>query len=223
VLANHEGRRSIIELDYDGLFLREIRLGDASGNDVGQKFASIAVSPSGERIYVTDSQDMKLWIADRDGRILAAIDLAQDLTEDDRSDTILGKVDVYADTVLMAAPGAGVVRLYDLDGGERGFIGTQGTTPCNLAFPVAAAMDDEGHIWIVDQQRMVYSRWSIEEDRCLEEYFGPGNLPGYLYYPLDLALDASGRLYVSQGFEGRVQSYTGAPAAARNEEPSPSE
>jgi hypothetical protein len=84
-------------------------------------------------------------------------------------------------------------------------------------------MDDEGHIWIVDQQRMVYSRWSIEENLCLAEYFGPGNLPGYMYYPLDLALDASGRLYVSQGFEGRVQSYTGAPPAARKEEPLPSE
>ena len=62
---------------------------------------------------------------------------------------------------------------------------------------------------IVDQQRMMILRWNADANRCLGEYIGYGNEPGYLYYPMDLALDGSGQLFVSQGFEGRVQMFSG--------------
>ena len=68
---------------------------------------------------------------------------------------------------------------------------------------------------IVDKQRMVILRWNGEGNRCLGEYYGLGNRPGYLYFPMDLALDGTGQLYVTQGYQGRVQMYEGlAPAVA---------
>ncbi|MGB5817068.1 MAG: hypothetical protein WBI27_17905, partial [Thermoanaerobaculia bacterium] len=61
---------------------------------------------------------------------------------------------------------------------------------------------------------MVVLRWAVQGDRCLGEYWGLGNAPGYFYFPMDLALDGQGQLYVSQGYQGRVQMYEGmAPAA----------
>ena len=93
-------------------------------------------------------------------------------------------------------------------------------------------MDDDGNLLIIDQQRNMIVRWSVEDNRCLGDYYGLGAAPGYLYYPSDLALDGQGRLYVGQGFEGRVQVYDGLrPAAGWNrvepylppEDPAPSE
>jgi hypothetical protein len=62
---------------------------------------------------------------------------------------------------------------------------------------------------------MILLRWSLEGNRCSSEHYGPGAVPGYLYYPMDVALDREGRAYVSQGYEGRVQVYKGFRAAAR--------
>ena len=54
-------------------------------------------------------------------------------------------------------------------------------------------------------------RWHLP---AVGELYGIGNAPGYLYFPSDLALDARGRVYLTQGFEGRVQIYEGLGAAA---------
>jgi hypothetical protein len=56
---------------------------------------------------------------------------------------------------------------------------------------------------------MVVLRWDPETNRCLGDYLGLGAAPGLLYFPTDLALDAKGRIFLSQGFEGRVQMYEG--------------
>ncbi len=90
----------------------------------------------------------------------------------------------------------------------------RGTAACTLAFPTAAALAGDDELVIVDQQRMLVLRWSISSNRCLGEYIGLGDAPGYLYFPMDLALDRSGQLFVSQGFEGRVQMYRGMTPAA---------
>jgi DNA-binding beta-propeller fold protein YncE len=212
--ANHQRRSALLELDFDGLFLREIALALPEGT-AEPKIASVALSPRGDRVYVLDSTNLRLWIAHRSGEPASSVDLAPGLTERERHDVILGHVDVYADTVLVAVPSAAQVRTFGLDGTPRGDIGRRGTARCTIAFPVAAALNDEGELVIVDQQRMVVLRWSHQANRCLDEYIGLGASPGYLYYPMDLALDGTGRVFVSQGFEGRVQMYTGmAPAAA---------
>jgi hypothetical protein len=56
--------------------------------------------------------------------------------------------------------------------------------------------------------------WDLARGVCVSEHYGFGNAPGAFYQPSDLALDSSGRLYVSQGFEGRIQVYEGARPAS---------
>jgi hypothetical protein len=215
VLANHDRRRTLIELDFDGLFRREVVLSGLPEEMLDPDLGSVAISPSGDRFYLLDSANLVLWIAERGGRILDSIDLGSGLSENERIDLILGKVDVYGDRLVLAVPFKGEIRLFDLDGEARGRYGRKGTGPCQLGFPTAAALDEEGNLVIVDQQRMHVMRWDIRTDRCIGEYYGIGSDPGYLYYPLDLALDGSGRIYVTQGFKGRVQMFKGFAPAAR--------
>lgn len=214
VLANHDRRPAIVNLDFDGLFLGVVKLARIPAGGRTPYITSLALSPSGDRIYLVDSANLKLWIADRRGAVLGSVDLGRgSTTEKARRNVVLGHVDVYGDRVLVAMPSAGEVWIYDLDGKRQGWVGRKGTTGCRLAFPIAAALDQEGVVTILDQQRMIVQRRALSGNRCLSEYLGIGMAPGHLYFPQDMALDGSGRLYVSQGFQGRVQMYDGlAPA-----------
>ena len=220
VLANHQRRQALIELDFDGLFLREVSLTGLPDETPAPDLSSVSVSPSGDRIYALDRANLRLWIANRSGAIATSVDLAPGLSEKDRREVILGHVDVYGETVLVAVPSAGEVRMFDLDGGDQTVVGGPRTARCKVAFPVAAALAENGELVIVDQKRMLVLRWDPETNSCLGEYIGLGNLPGFLYHPKDIALDRSGRIYISQGFQGRVQMYEGmVPAAAPSPTP----
>jgi hypothetical protein len=127
-------------------------------------------------------------------------------------------VDAYGDTLLLPRPSLGVVQLFDLDGeprGPLGQVGLYGTSPRHVAFPRAAAMDDQGNVMILDQRRMMFVLWDPVKNICLDEFYGVGMHPGGLYAPDDMAIDAAGRVYVTQTREGRVQVYEGGRPAAQ--------
>ncbi len=205
--------RRLIHLDFDGKFLREVPLSGLPEGSLEPNPISVALAPAGDRLYLVDQANQHLWLADRDGKIRGGIDLAADLEPDERREQLIGHVDVYGDTVLVAVPTAGRVLLFDLDGGSRAHLGIKGASPCQLMFAVAAARTANGRILVLDQRRMLYMLWDPGTNRCLAEYSGFGNAPGALYQPADLALDGEGRVWISQGFEGRVQVFAGADPA----------
>jgi DNA-binding beta-propeller fold protein YncE len=209
VVGSHDRRAAVVELDFDGLFRREIRLSGLGEGLEEPRFGSVALSPTGDRLYLLDTSNLRVFICDRDGAVQGAIDLAAGLSPRARRDLIPGHVDVYGDTLVVAVPSFSQIRLYDLDGTLRRETGVKGTASCTLGFPTAAALTRDGDLVIVDQQRMQILRWNAEANRCLGDYIGYGNLPGFLYYPMDLALDGAGRIFVAQGFEGRVQMFSG--------------
>jgi len=206
-------RRRLLLLDFDGKFLREVPLSGLPEGSLEPSPISVALAPAGDRLYVVDQANQHLWLADRDGKIRGAIDLAADLTATKLREQLVGHVDVYGDTVLVAVPTAGQILLFDLDGGSRGHVGFKGASPCQLMFAVAAARAADGRILVLDQRRMILMLWDPRTNRCLAEYSGFGNAPGALYLPADLALDGEGRVWISQGFEGRVQLFAGADPA----------
>lgn len=214
LLAYLDSRLALLELDFDGLMIGEVRLSELPAETVEPAFTSVALSPAGDLVYLVDAANFTLWIAARDGRVQASVDLAAGMTAEERADAVFGKVDVFGDVVLLAVPTDGTVRMFGLDGSPLGSVGQKGTAPCQLAFPTAAAREAGGDLVVVDQQRMLVMRWRPPTNRCLGEYLGMGSRPGLLYYPFDVSLDAAGRLYVSQGFGGRVQRYGGFPPAA---------
>ncbi|MBD3866983.1 MAG: NHL repeat-containing protein [Acidobacteria bacterium] len=202
-------------LDFDGLFIRPVTLtGDALKDHELPELVSVALSPDGEKIYALDQANFTMWITDRDGQVESSVLLIPDRETESPGDTLLGHVDVYGDKVLVAVPSLGLVYVYDLEGEPIRHIGRKGTAPCRTGFPMAAALDRNGNVIIIDQQRTIGMIWSLESGKCLQEFSGIGRSPGAMYQPNDLALDSRGNVYVSQGFEGRVQVYKGfAPAA----------
>lgn len=215
LLANHEARRAVLELDFDGLFLREIRLSGLPDGIREPQLTSLALSSAGDRIYLLDRRNVRVWIANRDGEIVGSIDLGAEMTEEARRDALFGHVDVSADRVLVGFPRAGRIRTYDLDGTLLSTIGAAGSGGCELSFPVAVVADARGHYLVVDSHRSIFSTWDVDQNLCLSDHYGFGYAPGYLYFPTDLTLDAAGRIYVSQPYEGRVQVYQGEAPAAR--------
>jgi uncharacterized protein YijF (DUF1287 family)/sugar lactone lactonase YvrE len=217
-------------LDFDGRFIRRVSLTGLPEDVESPRFSSLAISPSGESLYMMDPENDRLWITNRDGAIQGSIDMTVGRPQEEIDQLRYGHIDVYADTLLVPIPTDGMVHLFDLEGRAKGTIGAQGSAECQTMFPAAAALDDQGRVIILDQQRALFMTWDLARGVCLSEHYGFGNAPGAFYQPSDLALDAAGRLYVSQGFEGRVQVYEGAqpasmllaarqPAPAEPEEP----
>jgi DNA-binding beta-propeller fold protein YncE len=221
VAASYQLRPAVIELDFDGLFLREIRLSGLPEGAVSPLVASLAISPRGDRLYLLDAANLRVWITDRDGAVRGSIDAGEGLSERQARDIILGHVDVYGETVLLPVASSAQVRLFDLDGKPVKTLGMRGTAGCTLAFPTAAALAGDDEVLIIDQQRMVLLRWSVSSNRCLGDYLGLGDAPGFVYFPMDIALDRSGQLFVAQGFEGRVQMFEGLTPAAGPPAPRP--
>jgi len=209
VLANHDRHRALIRLDFDGMFLEEIPVVVPPATEFPAGLNSVAISPLGDRLYVVDEANLMLWVLDRAGEVQAGVDLAEGLEQAQRQDFIVGKVDVYGESVLLTMPTTGEVRIYDLNGTLQERVGRKGTASCRLGFPTAAALDADGGVLVLDQQRMFVLRWTVADNRCVAEWFGLGGGPGFLYFPIDIALDRRGGMYVTQGFEGRVQAFDG--------------
>ena len=227
VAANVDGKSGLIKLDYDGKPIVRFALSGLPEDADEPRFRSLALSPSGDRLYLLDEVNKRLWIAataDGElGRVETSIDLAEGLEERARRDLVPGHVDVYGERVLVSLATVGEIHLWTLDGTPAGHVGYHGTAPCQVGFPVAAALEASGDYLVLDQQRMVMLRWSPVGNRCTGEYYGLGGNPGYFYFPLDLALGPNGRVYASQGYQGRVQVYQGPSPAAMPEEDAPAE
>jgi DNA-binding beta-propeller fold protein YncE len=206
---------SLAWLDFDGLFIRSVRLSGEGMDGVDPpELVSVALSPDGGTTYALDQANYTLWIADREGAVRRGVLLVPDRIAEEKGDTLLGHVDVYGDKVLVAIPSSGKIHIYNLDGEPHVVIGRKGTSPCRTGFPMAAALDRDGNVIVIDQQRTIGMIWNMESKKCLQEFSGIGRSPGAMYQPNDIALDSRGYIYVSQGFEGRVQVYKGfAPAA----------
>jgi hypothetical protein len=204
----------ITHLDFDGRLIRKISLTGLPEVSRSPRFTSIAISQSGENLYLLDADNHRLWISNRDGMIQRSVDMTAGRTQEEIELLRYGHIDIYAGTLLVPIPTDGLVHLYDLDGNAQGTAGNPGSAECQTMFPAAAALDNEGRVIILDQQRALFMTWDLARGVCVSEHYGFGNAPGAFYQPSDLALDSSGRLYVSQGFEGRIQVYEGARPAS---------
>jgi DNA-binding beta-propeller fold protein YncE len=98
-----------------------------------------------------------------------------------------------------------VVLVRTADGADAGSFGRPGTSPGRLAFPVGVAFGPADEVLVLDRMRhtvLVYDR----DCNFTSEFGSFGGAPGQLYHPLAIAA-APGRVFVAQGYEGRVQAF----------------
>ncbi|MGB5552896.1 MAG: NHL repeat-containing protein [Thermoanaerobaculia bacterium] len=207
--ARSGSRGRILLLDFDGLPIDEIQLADLPPQLPVPSLESVAISPDGARLAALDGRNNRLWITDRSGRIETSVDLTSDLSDSELEDLFPSKVDIYGDKLLVAMTSLAQIWCFELDGTPCGRVGKSGGGACGLLFPNAAALEASGNYLMIDQQRMVVLRWNPNTEECIGEYSGPGDAPGYLYYPFDIFLDSTGQLFVAQSYQGKVQVYSG--------------
>ena len=116
-------------------------------------------------------------------------------------------MDVYGDTGLVADSTYGRILLFGPDLEPRGWFGFKGTARCQIGWPMAAALNADGHVLVLDRQRALVTIWDPTARKCLGEFSGFGNAPGALYRPNDLTLDPTGRIYITPGYEARIQVF----------------
>jgi len=156
VLAWREGERSIVRLDFDGLFIEEIPVPTDEVADVPPEPVSISISPAGDRLYLLDRSAHRLWITGRDGEVVGSADLSGESTDEELQERVYGHVDAYGDRVLVANATLGRILLFDLEGNPQGHVGRKGTATCQSAFPTGGAMNRDGEVFILDKQRMLF-------------------------------------------------------------------
>jgi len=124
----------------------------------------------------------------------------------ERSD-LLGRPAEAADgRIYVPNAGSGVVHVVEADGSSHTSFGRRGTKRGELAFPVGVAFAPGDVVLVLDQMKhtiLVYDAAC----RFVTELGRFGFSAGELYFPVAIAAGPDGRVYVAQGFEGRVQTY----------------
>lgn len=84
--------------------------------------------------------------------------------------------------------------------------GRYGTSPGRMIFPVGAAFLPDGSLVVLDRMRHKLMVFDAAHE-FLGEYGALGSGRGQFYHPSAVASDAQGRVFVAQGYQGRVQVF----------------
>ncbi|MCP4246604.1 MAG: hypothetical protein GY778_06110 [bacterium] len=118
----------------------------------------------------------------------------------------------HPDVGLVVADSLGgrVVQL-DLDGRQRGLIGSPGDGPGNLALPKGVAIDSRGHVYVVDA-RFENVQVFDAQGRILMSFGSEGTGDGEFWLPAGMCIDRQDRIWVADTYNCRVQvfEYVGA-------------
>lgn len=192
-----EGTRrwAVLRADFRGRPLGEIAVG--STGEADGLLPNRLLLRAG-RIWLLSQSQMRAASYLPDGKIDREFDLGQlaGLAPEERSNAEVSGMDVGGDgTIVFAVPVQFRVHAIDPGGGVRTF-GKSGSAAGNFGVLGDLVLDGEGNIYLADRQRsvvMVFNR----AFRLLREV-GRVAKNEWLARPGGLALDPSGRLYVSQ-------------------------
>jgi hypothetical protein len=150
------------------------------------------------KIWLVSQGQMRAGVWDRDGSFERALDLAAlgGLPEEERASAEVSGFDVAADgTVVFAIPVQFRVHAIDPDGNVRSF-GKAGSAAGNFGVLGDVALDGEGNLFVSDRLRSLVMVFR-PDFRFLREFGRTANRES-LARPGAMAVDPSGRLYVSQ-------------------------
>jgi sugar lactone lactonase YvrE len=99
-----------------------------------------------------------------------------------------------------------MVQLYDANGGLLRAFGTHETGLENFSFASGIALTGDGNMWIVDTLRHIASLFTPEGTR-LATVGGKGREPGAMQYPVSVATDPTGRVFIVERAGNRYQCF----------------
>lgn len=194
-----------------GLFVADAELGvvvrlDAAGRPRGQIGRGTLKRPTGlardaaaGRLYVADTAAHDIKVFDDAGTLLETLGRRGEAPGEFNYPTHLafaqGRL-VVADTLNQR------VQLRQADGRWQ-LIGRRGLQVGDLVRPKGVALDDEGHVYVIESyydSLLVFS----PQGEFLMPISGTGTATGRFYLPAGVWIDAKNRVHVADMFNGRV-------------------
>jgi DNA-binding beta-propeller fold protein YncE len=109
--------------------------------------------------------------------------------------------------IYLVSEETGHIYVYDEDRNPLFQFGVKGGSSGKLSRPKAVAVDNrDGRMYVVDYMRHtinVYDR----EGEYMFEFGGKGWLPGWFSFPTTITVDPTGRVFVADLFNSRVQVF----------------
>jgi hypothetical protein len=201
VLGSTREGRTLLQFDFDGLFLGEILAGP--DGMAAMNVTSLTVGPN-QQIHLLDESVPQLVTLSPNGEIISRKAILTDLEEKTRQELAFGTLSATASGLLLPLSSLGTVYEYSFDGEHTKTYGFRGTTTGELNFPVSASMSGNGLVMVLDKQRFNVLCYA-PNGKFIGEFGGKGISPGWFYLPSYLAADETGLVYISQVFRNRVQ------------------
>jgi len=159
------------------------------------------------RLFVCDGSANRVVVFNRDGEYITAVG------GDDMLERPSG-VTVSADgSRIYVVDTGGVksqdhrVRIFSLDGEHLGDIGTRGAGPGEFNLPLAADLDSDGVLRVLDTGNFRVEVFSPEL-KIVNSFGKPGRYAGQFSHAKGIATDFDGRIYVSDTGFGVVQVFS---------------
>lgn len=109
-------------------------------------------------------------------------------------------------TIYIPHSGARAMFVVSREGGSLSSFGTPGSRTGEFAFPAGVAFGPEGQILVLD--RMRHRVLVFDSEHTFQYEFGRwGSAPGELFHPVAITASSNGRVWIAQGFEGKVQTF----------------
>jgi DNA-binding beta-propeller fold protein YncE len=196
ILVSDPGARRVVELDGEGAFVRAY-----GGSSVLLNPVDVALSPSGDRVYVADSYLHQLLVFDREGGLIKQVGRDE------------GDLEAKTARRQMA-----VVAGQEANGGLRGSLSDHGDDePSDLVenrslelghfrYPAFVATAPDGTVYVSDGMNFRIQAFD-PSGAFLRSVGHLGDRPGSFARPKGIAVDSEGHLYVVDAAFNNVQIF----------------
>jgi DNA-binding beta-propeller fold protein YncE len=202
VLAYSLAGKGLLKFDYNGDYLGVFEF--HGGPDTSSFNLSSISLDSQDRLFLADNLGLRVLSYDLAGNFISAFSIFNDLNAEGREEQVLGNLTVSGDSLYLPVPMMGCVYCFDKMGNMVKTYGYTGGGYGQLSFPIAAGLDQQGNVLVLDKHRhtiVSYNSTGIVNG----EIGGMGLGPGWFYHPLSLLVDTQNRVWVAQGFNNLVQ------------------